>query len=95
MNDHLLNIWDWIHEDFKSNRIRFCLEVFAWVVSVGCALTMAITVPNPPLKYLYIPWVASTATYAGCAYSRGSFGMLANYILLFLIDFTALIRWWA
>lgn len=94
MGDHLLNIWEWIKGDFKSNRIRFCFEVFAWIVSIGCALTMAITVPNPPLKYLYIPWVASTATYSVCAYTRGSFGMLANYLLLFIIDFTALIRWW-
>ena len=85
---------DWIKSDFKSNRLRFCLEVTAWVLSVGCALTMAITVPNPPLRYLYIPWCTSTAVYAGCAYSRGSFGMLANYILLFLIDATALMRWW-
>ena len=95
MNDDLLNIWEWIREDFKSNGFRFCLEVIAWILSVGCALTMAITVPDPPLKYLYIPWVTSTATYAWCAYSRGSFGMLANYVLLFLIDFTALVRWWA
>jgi hypothetical protein len=94
MNDHLLGIWDWIRNDFKSNRIRFCFEVVAWIVSIGCALTMAITVPEPPLKYLYIPWVASTAIYSGCAYSRGSFGMLANYLLLFIIDFTALVRWW-
>lgn len=94
MHDHLLNIWEWIKSDFQSNRVRFCLEVTAWFLSVACALTMALTVPEPPLKYLYIPWVASTLVYAGCAYSRRSFGMLANYFLLFLIDFTALIRWW-
>lgn len=86
---------DWIREDYQSHRVRFCLEVTAWVLSIACALTMALTVPNPPLKYLYIPWVFSTAVYAGCAYSRRSFGMLANYFLLFLIDGTALIRWWA
>ena len=84
----------WIKDDFKSNGVRFCIEVFAWILSIGCALTMALTVPNPPLKYLYVPWVASTAMYAGCAYSRRSFGMLANYILLAIIDGTALIRWW-
>jgi len=94
MNDILLNIWEWVREDFKSNKIRFCLEVFAWIVSIGCALIMAITVPNPPLKYLYIPWVTSTAIYAACAFSRRSFGMLANYLLLAIIDGTALIRWW-
>ena len=94
MNEIIGPIFEWIRQDYKSNRIRFCIEVIAWVASVGCALTMAITVPNPPLKYLYIPWVTSTLMYAGCAYSRRSFGMLANYFLLFVIDFTALVRWW-
>lgn len=84
----------WIKDDYKSHKLRFALESIAWVLSVGCALTMALTVPNPPLKFLYIPWVTSTLLYAGCAYSRRSFGMLGNYFLLFVIDFTALIRWW-
>ena len=83
---------EWIRDDWKSNRVRFCLEVTAWILSIACALTMAITVPNPPLKYLYIPWVASTAVYAGCAYSRRSFGMLANYLLLVTIDAIGLVR---
>lgn len=86
--------WEWIKSDFKSNRVRFFLEVIAWILSIACALTMALTVPSPPLKYLYIPWVISTLIYAGCAWTRRSFGMLANYFLLFVIDFTALIRWW-
>lgn len=94
VNDIVGPILEWIKNDYKSHRIRFCIEVVAWLVSIGCALTMAITVPNPPLKYLYIPWVISTLMYAGCAYSRRSFGMLANYFLLFVIDFTALVRWW-
>jgi hypothetical protein len=94
MNNILAGIVNWIQDDYKSHPLRFCLEVLAWAISVGCSLTMALTVPNPPLKYLYIPWVASTFVYAGCAYSRGSFGMLANYLLLFLIDVTALVRWW-
>ena len=94
MHDHLLNIWEWIRNDFKSNRIRFCIEVVSWVLSIACALTMALTVPNPPLKYLYIPWVASTLMYAGCAFSRRSFGMLVNYVLLAIIDGIALSRMW-
>ena len=85
---------DWIKEDYKTHPIRFILEVAAWVLSIGCALTMALTVPNPPLKYLYFPWVVSTIVYAGCAYSRRSFGMLANYLLLAVIDGTALVKWW-
>lgn len=93
--DILLNIWDWIKADFKSNRLRFVFEVIAWVMSIGCSFTMMITAPNPPLNYLYIPWVASTAIYAVCAYTRRSFGMLANYLLLFAFDGIALYKFWA
>ena len=94
MNDILYDIFEWIKQDFKSNRFRFVLEVTAWVMSVGCSLTMALTVPNPPLKELYIPWLTSTFIYAGCAYTRRSFGMLANYALLFAFDAIAFAKLW-
>jgi hypothetical protein len=84
--------FNWIKDDYQSNRIRFCFEVLAWAISVGCSITMALTVPTPPLLYIYPMWIAGCAIYAGCAYSRRSFGMLANYILLTTIDIIGLIR---
>jgi hypothetical protein len=92
MNDLFKPTFDWIKEDYKSNRVRFCLEVLAWALSIGCAITMAITVPTPPLLVLYPIWIAGCAIYAWCAYSRRSFGMLANYLLLTTIDTIGLIR---
>lgn len=92
MNDILSGIFDWIKQDYKSNKSRFILEVLAWAISIGCSLTMAITVPNPPLIVLYPIWITGCAIYAGCAYSRRSFGMLANYILLTTIDTIGLVR---
>ena len=83
---------DWIRNDYTSNRVRFCLEVVAWAISIGCSITMAFTVPTPPLIVLYPIWITGCAIYAGCAYSRGSFGMLANYVLLTTIDSIGLIR---
>jgi hypothetical protein len=94
MNDALYGIFEWIKQDYKSHRVRFCLEVIAWAMSVGCSLTMALTVPTPPLKLLYIPWITSTFLYSWCAYSRRSFGMLANYCLLFLFDGIAFAKFW-
>jgi len=82
----------WIKNDFKSNRIRFAIELLAWAISIGCAVTMALTVPNPPLLTLYPVWIAGCALYAWAAWSRKSFGMLANYILLTSIDTFGLIR---
>jgi len=92
MNDILFGIFTWIKNDYKSHRIRFCLEVLAWILSIGCSVVMALTVPNPPLLALYPVWITGCAIYAGCAYSRRSFGMLANYLLLTTIDTIGLIR---
>jgi hypothetical protein len=92
MNDILLTTFEWIKNDWDSNRFRFCVELLAWAISIGCSLTMAITVPNPPLLILYPVWIAGCAMYAWAAYSRQSFGMLANYILLVSIDTVGLIR---
>jgi hypothetical protein len=92
LTEVLSGTFNWIKEDYRSNQLRFCFEVLAWAISIGCSLTMALTVPNPPLLYMYPVWITGCAIYAGCAYSRGSFGMLANYILLTTIDSVGLIR---
>ena len=82
----------WIKNDWRSNHIRFVIELLAWAISVGCSVTMAVTVPNPPLLVLYPVWITGCALYAWAAYTRKSFGMLANYILLTAIDTFGLIR---
>ena len=84
--------FDWIRDDWTSNKFRFIVELFAWAISIGCSITMAVTVPNPPLLALYPVWIAGCAMYAWAAYTRKSFGMLANYILLTAIDTIGLIR---
>ena len=92
MIEFLKPTFDWIKDDFKSNRIRFVVELFAWAISIGCSLTMALTVPNPPLLALYPVWITGCALYAWAAWTRKSFGMLANYLLLTTIDTIGLIR---
>lgn len=92
MNDLLKPTFDWIRDDWNSNRIRFGIELLAWAVSIGCSITMAITVPTPPLLILYPIWISGCAMYAWAAYTRKSFGMLANYVLLTTIDTIGLLR---
>ncbi len=92
MLDIFLNTWRWISEDYKTHPVRFVVEVLAWAMSIGCSLTMALTVPNPPLLILYPVWIAGCAMYAWAAWTRKSFGMLANYLLLTTIDTVGLIR---
>jgi hypothetical protein len=92
MNDIFLNTFAWIKDDYKSHPVRFIIELLAWVISIGCSITMAVTVPNPPLLILYPIWISGCALYAWAAYTRKSFGMLANYILLTSIDTIGLLR---
>jgi hypothetical protein len=82
----------WIRDDWKSYPLRFGIELLAWAISVGCAITMAITVPNPPLLAMYPVWILGCALYAWASYTRKSFGMLANYLLLVTIDIVGLTR---
>jgi hypothetical protein len=83
---------EWIKDDWNSSPFRFVIEVFAWAISIGCSIVMALTVPNPPLLVLYPIWILGCALYAWASYTRKSFGMLANYILLTTIDSIGLIR---
>jgi hypothetical protein len=92
MLDIFVPTLEWIKDDFKSNRIRFAVELLAWAVSIGCSITMALTVPNPPLLALYPVWITGCALYAWASWTRKSFGMLANYILLTAIDTVGLVR---
>ena len=92
MNDILTGIFDWIKSDYKTHPFRFVMEVLAWAISIGCSVTMASTVPTPPLLALYPVWITGCAIYAWAAWTRRSFGMLANYVLLTTIDSIALIR---
>lgn len=92
MNDIVYSVFDWIKNDYKSNRFRFVIELLAWSISIGCSITMALTVPVPPLLVLYPIWIIGCSLYAWAAWTRKSFGMLANYLLLTTIDTVGLIR---
>ena len=83
---------EWIKDDWNSNRVRFAAELLAWAISIGCSIIMAFTVPTPPLFVLYPLWIFGCALYAWASYTRKSFGMLANYILLTTIDTIGLLR---
>ena len=92
MNLILLNIYNYIKDDYSTNPLRFVVEVTAWIISIGCSVTMALTVPQPPLLILYPIWITGCAMYAWASYTRKSFGMIANYMLLVTIDSVGLVR---
>jgi hypothetical protein len=92
MNDIFYGIFNWIKDDYRTHPNRFIIELLAWGISIGCSIAMALTVPNPPLLTLYPIWIIGCGLYAWASFTRKSFGMLANYLLLVTIDSVGLIR---
>ena len=84
--------WHFAKKDYQEYPFRFIMEILAWAISIGNSFVMMMTVPNPPLIILYPIWITGCAIYAWAAWSRGSFGMLANYLLLVTLDTIGLIR---
>jgi hypothetical protein len=88
------SIVNYIKQDWQENPVRCVLEILAWFMSIGCAVAMALTVPNPPFLILYPIFITQCVIFAWAARTRGSVGMLANYALLVTIDTVALIKMW-
>jgi hypothetical protein len=88
----LIDIYQWARRDYQTWPLRFILEISAWFMSIGCAATMAMTVPNPPFLILYPLFMLQCMIFAWAAWTRRSTGMLANYLLLVTIDSVGLAR---
>lgn len=86
MIDIIKRIWNYILEDWHDHPVRFCLEVLCWLDSLACAIIINSTVPNLPFLLLYPLWISGTLAYAWCAWSRGSFGMLATFLMIASMD---------
>jgi len=94
MQKLLSSIGNYVRDDWRENPVRCVLEVVAWFLSIGCAVAMMLTVPNPPFLILYPLFITQCAIFAWAARTRGSVGMLANYMLLVTIDSVALVKMW-
>lgn len=84
---------NYIQQDWKSNRVRFCAEVMAWFCSVVSAIIFAATVPTIPVVPLYTIFITGCVASAYACYNRRSFGLLANSVFLIIIDGIGLIRY--
>lgn len=85
--------WDYIKRDFTEWPLRFCAELFAWACSVTSAIIFAVTVPDVPTVPLYSIFISGCFASAWTCWTRGSFGLLANYIFLITIDTTGLLKY--
>lgn len=88
----IVDIYRWAKKDYVEYPLRFVLEILAWIASIGCAVILAVTVPTPPWLLLYPTFIAQCAVFGWAAWSRGSVGMVSNYLLLVAIDSVALYR---
>lgn len=86
------NTITWIKQDYKEHPVRFCLELFAWFMSIGCTMWMGYTLPNPPFIFLYPLFIIQCTIFGWAAWTRGSTGMVANYLLIVTIDIVAITR---
>jgi len=82
----------YIRQDFNTHPLRFSLELMAWAMSIGCTIWMGYTLPTPPFIYLYPLFIIQCCIFAWAAWTRGSTGMIANYVLISTIDVVAYIR---
>ncbi len=83
---------NWIKQDYRENPVRFSLELLAWFMSIGCTMWMGYTLPNPPFIYLYPLFIIQCSIFGWAAWTRGSTGMVANYLLITTIDVVAITR---
>jgi hypothetical protein len=86
------NTIKWVKQDYRENPMRFCLELFAWFMSIGCTIWMGATLPNPPFIFLYPMFIVQCSIFGWAAWTRGSTGMVANYLLITTIDIVAITR---
>jgi len=86
------NTINWIKQDYRENPLRFCLELVAWFMSIGCTIWMGYTLPNPPFIFLYPMFIVQCSIFGWAAWTRGSTGMVANYLLITTIDIVAITR---
>jgi hypothetical protein len=92
MIDIIKGIYAYAVADFKDNPPRFTLEILAWLTSIICSVTMALTIPHPPFMILYPMFISQCCVFGWSAWTRKSFGMVGNYVLLVSIDSVALTR---
>lgn len=92
MKSLVTSVVDYVQQDWAENKIRTVLEITAYCTSIVCSVIMALTVPDVPFVLLYPLFIAHCAVFAWCAWTRGSTGMVANYLTLVTIDTVALWR---
>jgi hypothetical protein len=86
------NTAKFIKDDWQANPIRVVFESINWMLNLAVALLFAFTVPNVPLLLCYTLFLIAIGISIYTSISRGSFGLLATSVTIFIIDFIAWIK---
>jgi len=78
-----------IKDDWNENPTRLIFESINWFLNLAVALIFAFTVPTVPLLLCYTLFLIAIGISIYTSISRGSFGLLATSITIFIIDFIA------
>ena len=81
-----------IKDDWQANPVRVVFETINWMLNLAVALLFAFTVPDVPLLLCYTLFLIAIGISIYTSISRGSFGLLATSITIFIIDFIAWIK---
>lgn len=78
--------------DWQSHKLRLAAEACGVSLSIGIALVLAWTTPNPPMLVCYAGWNLASVLLVLSSYSRGSVGLTVLYGAFLLIDTVGLVR---
>jgi len=83
---------EWIAEDYRSNPVRFCVEVTGMIANFIASLILMWYSPNPPMFIAYIFFITASILLMSAAFSRKSFGFTFMYLGYVVIDFIGFVK---
>jgi len=88
----LTSILGYIKKDWDEYPLRLVLEIIAWAMAIGCSMWMMLTVPTPPLILIYPFFIIQCIICGWASWTRGSTGLVMNFVCLITIDCIALAK---
>lgn len=83
---------EWIAEDYRSNPMRFCVEVTGMLANFTASLILMWYSPNPPMFWAYIFFITASILLMSAAFSRKSFGFTFMYLGYIIVDTIGFIK---
>lgn len=83
---------EWIADDYRSNPVRFIIEVAGMISNLMASIVLMLYSPNPPMFWAYIFFLTASVLLMSAAFSRKSFGFTVMYLGYLVIDLIGFIK---